>query len=861
MFSTSPEYLEALYQLYTLRSPELLPEWRSWFDAHYPLDDVTCGQEYDNRAAMSQFVRQYGHLFAKLDPLGLATPPIPKVLLAQWHAYQNLPDFARMAYPYTGTRAYEFMHLEDPEVIAWWAQLVECDERAFTPEQRKEFWRNVVCAVNIESFLKKRFASVKRFGLDGGEALLVGLHQLVRTYSPWGLDEVVVAMAHRGRLNVMLNFLEMPIAEFMGFFKHYSAPEGRDVDVSGDVKYHLGYRQRVQRDNRDIALRLMANPSHLESVNAVAMGLTFALQRQHGGVESVLPLVIHGDAAFVGQGVVAECLNMSGLKGYDVGGVIHVIINNQIGFTTNPQDGRSSRYASDMAKGWQIPIIHVNADDVEAVAKAFDYAARYRHTFHKDVLIDFVCYRRLGHNEIDEPAYTQPLMYKAIQAHPHVASLYQNQLIAEGVLLAEEAQFAEQDLVQQYEAALESALPLRLTQAETQPLLLRPLNSQGLLALVEELTTIPSGFHLHPKLERQIKEKLEAVLQENVIDWAWAESLAIASLLEDGATVRLAGQDAARGTFSQRHAQWIDYDSAGTHVPLQAWGADRFMIVESFLSEFAAMGFEYGFSLHHAPQLVMWEAQFGDFFNGAQIIIDQYLASGYAKWQQTPALVLLLPHGMEGQGPEHSSGRIERFLQLCAHENMTVANCTSPANYFHILRQQVSRQPRKPLVLFTPKSLLRHPEVLSPLEDFCAQSVFSPVIVHEPKVKAERVRRLILCSGKIVYDLLQRQREQKLDDVVIASLEQLYPFPHEELKALLARFSKAEVLWCQEEPENMGAWSHMDRQLESLLKARKLKQTWPWVVARQASSVPATGYAEVHQREQEDIINRAFARA
>lgn len=860
MFSSSQDYIEAMYQLYLSGSPDLLPDWRAWFDTYYPLTKIQETPSVSSFESFRNFCRQNGHYFAKLDPLALAQGEIPSAIQQQWQDYQSLPEFPDFAQKYAHTVAYEFMHLEDPTLINWWIEKIE--QRSYEPslQQRKQFWELLHRCVGIELFLKKRFASVKRFGLEGGESFIVGLEALLYSLAEDDLQEVIIGMAHRGRLNLMLNLMNMPLTQFLGFFQHSEKRLKRNPNEAGDVKYHLGYESARQIAGRDIKLRLMANPSHLESVDAIAMGFAAARQQSLASQSKVLPLIIHGDAAFVGQGVVAECLNMSGLAGYNVGGVVHVILNNQIGFTANTKEGRSCRYASDMAKAWQIPIIHVNADDVEAVAQSFELAAQYRKTFQKDVLIDFVCYRRMGHNEIDEPSYTQPLVYKTIQDHPHVEEIYKAALLAEGALRESDVKEAEVSLQQSYEEALKSTENLTLKSLESQPVVLETLREQELYRFVERLTKAPEGFHLHPKLERQLHQKSEGVAQQRMIDWALAESLAMATLVQQGVRVRLAGQDSGRGTFSQRHARWVDYETGATYIPLQSWGSERFQVIDSFLSEYAAMGFEYGFSLEQIPQLVMWEAQFGDFANGAQIIIDQYIASALTKWKQTSSLVLLLPHGMEGQGSEHSSARLERFLQLCVHENMTVVNCTTPANYFHILRKQVSDNFARPLVIMTPKSLLRHPEVLSSVDDLCGESKFEPVLVSAPQGKPESVRRLVLCSGKIYYDLLAWQRDHDIDDVVIIRMEQIYPLPEQELQMLLRTYKKAEVLWCQEEPENMGAGPYLERALAPLLSSRKHKQDWPMIVARAASSAPATGYADVHIREQEMLVKQAFAK-
>ncbi len=803
---------------------------------------------------------------------------------------------------YCGNVGVQFMHIAEPEEKTWVQQRFEgADSQArtgFSKEGKLAILNKLIEAEGFERFLHKRFPGTKRFGLDGGEAMVPALEQIIKRGGALGVDEIVLGMAHRGRLNVLAAVMGKPYrAIFHEFQGGSSVPS--DIEGSGDVKYHMGASSDREFDGNRVHLSLTANPSHLEIVNPVVLGKArakqaFDIREATGGVTEpqglldrtkVLPLLIHGDAAFAGQGVVAECFALMGLKGYRTGGTIHFVVNNQIGFTTAPRNSRSSPYPSDVALMVQAPIFHVNGDDPEAVVFAAKVAAEFRQKFHKDVVVDMFCYRRFGHNEGDDPTFTQPLMYSKIKAQPSTRELYARRLVEEGVLTAAEveaeiARFeayldAEFDAGKEFQASKADwldgqwkgvGLPEDDERRGKTAVPLETLKSLG-----ERLTTIPADVDVHKTLKRVIDGRRAAIESGEGLDWATAESLAFASLLDEGFPVRLSGQDSVRGTFSQRHSGIVDQTTERRYVPLNNLreGQAPFEVIDSALSEEAVLGFEYGYSLADPNTLVLWEAQFGDFVNGAQVVIDQFISSGERKWLRMCGLTMLLPHGYEGQGPEHSSARLERFLQACAEDNMQVANCTTPANYFHILRRQMQRPFRKPLVLMTPKSLLRHKKATSTLADLAEGSSFHRVLHDDAQTRPDvagvtlkpdaEIRRVVLCSGKVYYDLLERRERDRIDDVYLMRLEQFYPWPMKSLMTELARFPNAELIWCQEEPRNMGGWTFVDPWLELTLEKLDVKAKRARYVGRPASASTAAGLMSRHLKELDAFLTDAFA--
>ncbi len=772
----------------------------------------------------------------------------------------------------------EFLHLTDPEEKAWIQERIEAprNKTDFTVNGKRAILQRLIAAEGFEKFLNTKYVGTKRFGVDGGESLIPAIEQIMKRGGQMGLEEIVLGMAHRGRLNVLTNVMGKPFtAVFSEFQGQSSQPD--DVLGSGDVKYHLGTSSDRDFDGNTIHLSLTANPSHLEFVNPVAIGKVRAkqVQRNDKTSDKVLPLLLHGDAAFAGQGIVAETLMISELPGYRVGGTIHIIINNQIGFTTMPKYGRSGPYPTDMAKMLAAPIFHVNGDDPEAVVHVSRIATEFRQQFKKDVVIDLFCYRRFGHNEGDEPAFTQPIMYKTIKSHRTTREQYAAQLVGEGVLTEQEAQEMVDEFMNYLEEAFEATKSYKPNKAdflegawtglkvasgearrgETK------IEMDRLKALSAILTDVPSDFNINSKLARQMEAKKNMFDSGEGFDWATAEAMAFATLIQDGHKVRLSGQDVGRGTFSQRHAILYDQQSETKYIPLRDFTDEpHFEVHDSPLSEMAVLGFEYGYTLADPRTLVLWEAQFGDFMNGAQVIIDQFIASGESKWLRMSGLVMLLPHGYEGQGPEHSSARPERFLAACADDNWQVANCTTPANYFHILRRQMRRDFRKPLVMFTPKSLLRHKMAVSKAEDFVNEPFHRVLWDHDhyELLEKKKVKRVVMCTGKVYYDLLAERRERKLEDVYIMRLEQLYPFPLNSLKEDLRHFPDAEVIWCQEEPRNMGYWTFVESRIEATLGMMEHKCKRPRYVGRPDSASPATGLNKRHQEEQAKLVDEAL---
>ncbi len=840
--------------------------------------------------------RVRGHLAADLDPLGLARRDLPADLEPSWHGF-GAGDLDRPVYlggalgleratvreivtilqrNYCGHVGIEYMHIGDIEERTFLEARMEGRDKEiqFTPEGKKAILSKVIQGEQYEKFLGKKYVGTKRFGLDGGESALPALEAVIKYAGASGVGEIVIGMPHRGRLNVLTNVLGKPYRAVFSEFAGGSAnPE--DVGGSGDVKYHLGTSTDREFDGVKVHLSLAANPSHLEAVDPVVLGKARAKQTKRGDVDrgKVLPLLMHGDAAFAGQGIVAECLGFSGLRGYNTGGTIHFIVNNQVGFTTSPQFARSSPYPSDVAKTVQAPILHVNGDDPEAVTFAAKLATDYRQTFKRDVVIDMWCYRRFGHNEGDEPSFTQPLMYDEIRKHPPVSVIYGERLVAEGVIDeawmdADAARFVG-ELDEEFEAGKSykpnkadwfegawsgfgSAKEVGRRSGETAA------SAEQIAALVPVLTDAPAGFTIHKTLGRILDAKKQMFAAGEGFDWATGEALAFGTLLQDGYAVRLSGQDSGRGTFSQRHAAWTDQTNGRKHYPLSV--VDRsFQVLDSPLSEFGVLGFEYGYAATSPKTLVLWEAQFGDFANGAQVIIDQFIAASEAKWLRANGLVMLLPHGYEGQGPEHSSARLERYLQLCAEDNMQVANCTTPANYFHILRRQMTRSFRKPLIIMTPKSLLRHKSAVSRIEDFSEGSRFHRVLFDPAAPVDGDVRRLVLCSGKVAYDLIEARDEAGADDTAILRVEQLYPFPNDVVVERLKVYRNVEtVVWAQEEPRNSGAWTFVEPCLEECLIEAGSTPQRPVYAGRKASAATATGLARRHAAEQKALIAAAL---
>ena len=781
---------------------------------------------------------------------------------------------------YCGTIGVEFMHIQDPDQKAWIQKRIESirNHTEFTERGKKAILERLTEAEGVERFLQMKYTGTKRFGLEGGEALIPALEQILKRGSQLGLKTVSLGMAHRGRLNVLTNFMKKPFtALFSEFQGNPAKPE--DVQGSGDVKYHLGTSADRDFDGNVVHLSLSPNPSHLEIVNPVVLGKIRAKQTQRGDVErrAAMAILIHGDAAFAGQGVVQECFAMSQIKGYTTGGTVHVVINNQIGFTTAPRYSRSGPYCTDIAKMVQAPIFHVNGDDAESVVHVARIATEFRQEFRTDVVLDMVCYRRHGHNEGDEPAFTQPLMYRKIASHPTTRQVYAERLITEGVVDADEVDRLVALFQQRLEGDFEAAKSYRVNKADwlegrwaglgalTEEEEMRDENTDVSMDLLREVGTaiaaVPPTITVNKKIIRQLEAKQQMIKNGAGIDWATAEALAFGTLVVEGAAVRLAGQDSGRGTFSQRHSVLVDQENEQRYVPLNhiRQGQAQFEVIDSLLSEEGALGFEYGYTQSEPNGLTVWEAQFGDFANGAQVVIDQFISSGESKWLRMSGLVMLLPHGFEGQGPEHSSARLERYLQLCAEDNLQVCNLTTPANYFHALRRQLRRNYRKPLVVMTPKSLLRHKLAVSKLDEMGPGSRFHRVFPETATLRPDdEIRRVVLCTGKVYYDLLEERTKRGLDDVAIIRVEQLYPWPKNTVRKQLSRYYKAEVVWCQEEPANMGAWIFVDRRLEFILDELAHQHPRPYYVGRAAAASPATGLHKTHVEEQAQLVEQAL---
>ena len=914
------------------QAPSARPDWLSAIDGLWPAVEAKLGKAIeakkpeaapaDVRAAtldslraimMIRAFRMRGHLQANLDPLGMATTPgdaseLDPATYGFTEADNDRPIFldfvlgletstlreilAILRRTYCGTVGVQYMHISDPKEKSWLQERIEGRDKeiTFSKPGKVAILKKLIEAEGFERFLHRRFPGTKRFGLDGGEAAIPALEQIIKRGGALGVKDIVLGMPHRGRLNVLAAVMGKPYHVIFHEFQGGSTLPS-DIEGSGDVKYHMGASSDRSFDDNSVHLSLTANPSHLEIVNPVVLGKARAKQAftlretPDAGRGHVLPLLLHGDAAFAGQGVVAECFAISGVKGFRVGGTIHFIVNNQIGFTTAPSFSRTSPYPSDVALMVEAPIFHVNGDDPEAVVFAAKVATEYRQQFGKDVVIDMFCYRRFGHNEGDDPTMTSPLMYARIKDQPSTREIYSARLVGEGVVTDAEVNGWIDEFAAFLDAEFEAGKTYKANKADWLDGKWAGLTLPGdeerrgqtgvpmakLIDLGRKITAIPDSVDAHKTVRRVVEARRAAIESGEGLDWGTAEHMAFATLLDEGYPVRLSGQDSVRGTFTQRHSDLIDQTTEEHYTPLNNIrpGQAHYEVVDSALSEEAVLGFEYGFSLAEPNTLTLWEAQFGDFVNGAQVVIDQFISSGERKWLRMSGLVMLLPHGYEGQGPEHSSARLERFLQSCAEDNMQVLNCSTPANYFHALRRQMHREFRKPLVIMTPKSLLRHKRAVSNLADLAEGSSFHRVMVDGAEANCDvggitltsddKIKRVILCSGKVYFDLIDARAKAGRDDVYILRLEQFYPWPHKSVSQVLARFRNAELVWCQEEPKNMGGWTFIDPWLELTLERIDVKAKRARYVGRPASASTAAGLMSRHLKELETFLAEAFA--
>ena len=869
------------------------------------LKDISVTQAAKDSVRAIMLIRAYrirGHLIANLDPLGIQQRDEHPELKPETYGFTqkdhkreifldgvlglqkaNLNTILKiLKKTYSSNIGYEFMHMGDPQEKAWIRDRIEGPEKeiTFTENGRKAILNKILQAEGFEKYLHVKFVGTKRFGLDGAESLIPALEQIIKRGGNLGVKEIKIGMPHRGRLNVLANVMGKPFkAIFSEFFgKSVSAKK----DFEGDVKYHLGASSNREFDGNVVHISLTDNPSHLEAVNPVVLGQVRAKQFFHKDPErkKVIPVLIHGDAAFAGQGVVAECFAMSGLPGHNIGGTIHVIVNNQIGFTTAPRFARSSPYPSDVAKLAQAPIFHVNGDDPEAVVHCAKVATEYRQKFNRDVVIDMVCYRRFGHNEGDEPSFTQPLMYKKIKSHPTTLNIYSETIANDELLTRDQISKQKEDfkkfLEKEYKASENYKSELKWFEgvwSRFKPGLgkdkrgVSGVDKDKLMQIGKKISTYPADFVIHKTLAKVFKQRFDMFDKNLPIDWSTAEALAFGTLLNEGFSVRLSGQDSGRGTFSQRHAVLRNQENHDRYIPCNNISKKQknIEVIDSLLSELAVLGFEFGYSLSEPETLVLWEAQFGDFANGAQVIIDQFITSGEAKWGRASGLVMLLPHGYEGQGPEHSSARLERFLQMCAGENIQVMNCTTPANYFHALRRQIHRAFRKPLILMTPKSLLRHKRCVSTMKDFTKKNSFHRVLEDDAYhtesnlltlARDKKISKVVICSGKIYFDLIESREKTKNNKVVFIRIEQIYPFPLKTLANIVKRYPNAEFIWCQEEPKNMGAWNTVRIYIERSIAMTKIGQSKVKYVGRKASSSTATGNLNKHVAQQREILEK-----
>jgi len=923
LYGGNADFLDSLYEQYLRNPASVEARWREYFERLAPAvgsepshsairssiaerarqapvasrPATAQGGDSAKQAAVSRLIQIWvnrGHLVAKLDPLGLMERPRPSVLDLGYFGlsesdldtefftgsrtdaiprHLKLRDIlALLESIYAGSIGAEFAHVSDSDERLWLQDQFQSGRlhARFSQDERRNILWQLTAAEGLERYLHTKYVGQKRFSLEGGDALIPLFDDLIQRAGVVGVEEVVIGMAHRGRLNMLVNILgKSPSVLFSEFEGKYDSSQSKG---SGDVKYHKGFSADLRTPSGNVHVVLAFNPSHLEVVDAVVEGSVRARQERRGDVrgDRVVPILVHGDAAFAGQGVVVETMQLSQARGFYTGGTVHVIINNQVGFTiSNPRDARSTIYCSDVAKMLEAPIFHVNADDPEAVVFVTRLALEYRMRFHKDVVIDLVCYRRHGHNEADEPAATQPVMYSVIRKHSTVRQLYTDRLVAENALPEADAA----SMVEQYRQGLDEGRPQaraslgmignkftvdwsKYSAVDWSERVQSGVEIKRLRALGERVVTFPGEFTLHPRVAQVVANRKKMLAGEMPLDWGCAETLAYASILEDGFSVRLAGQDSGRGTFFHRHSVLHDQKTGNTFIPLQhvLERQPRFEVIDSVLSEEAVMGFEYGYSTTEPDTLVIWEAQFGDFANGAQVIIDQFISSGEAKWGRLCGLTLFLPHGYEGQGPEHSSARLERFLQLCAEMNMQVCVPSTPAQMFHMLRRQMLRPIRKPLIVMTPKSLLRHELSVSALEEL-TRGTFSTIIGEVEDLPPAQVRRVVFCSGKVYFDLLRARRKENLRDVALVRVEQLYPFPTEEYDAVLRKYSNArELVWCQEEPQNQGAWYQIRHRLQEVGGPRRDVL----YAGRAPAAAPATGLSKLHEAEQNELVEAAL---
>ena len=930
---TNSSFIEQMYLRYVKEDPSLPESWRDYFsdlneDVKSIIKEIE-GPSWirknlventrdDNSSTLEQqkidsikaiaLIRSYrirGHLIANLDPLGMMKREYLHELHPSDHGFKK-EDYERKIYlssyldtsystikdimfklrrVYCATIGAEYMHISDPVEKIWFRERMEKNENQinFTNKGKKAILKTIIKAEGFEKYLAKKFIGTKRFGLDGGEALIPALEQIIKRGGQLGAKEIKIGMPHRGRLNVLANVLQKSYKKIFNEF--VGELDAKSEESAGDVKYHLGASSNREFDGNSVHVSLTDNPSHLEAVNPVVLGQVRAKQFFHKDKErkEVIPILIHGDAAFAGQGVVAECFAMSGLKGHNTGGTIHIIVNNQIGFTTSPRFARSSPYPSDLGKIVEAPILHCNGDDPEAVVHCAKIAIEFRQRFKKDVVIDLICYRRFGHNEGDEPTFTQPLMYKKIKSHPTTLNIYSKKLIKENSITEEEFKSEKKEFNDLLEDQFKSAKDHhpKIDWFEGTWSRYRPqkgkdkigntgVQKNELIEISKKIHSLQENLKIHKTIKRIFENRHKSILEEKNIDWSTAEALAFGTLLKEGFPVRLVGQDSGRGTFSQRHSVLRNQEDNSRYIPLNNISnkQQNFEIVDSFLSELAVLGFEYGYSLVEPETLTIWEAQFGDFANGAQVVIDQFIASGERKWNRASGLVMLLPHGYEGQGPEHSSARLERFLQLSGQENLQIVNCTTPANYFHVLRRQIHRDFRKPLIIMTPKSLLRNKLCISNLEDFSKNKSFHRVLKDHSYFDNDKficlkkdsdIKKVIICSGKIYFDLLKARETIRRNDIVLIRVEQLYPFPVKSLVKEIKNYRKnASFFWCQEEPKNMGAWSSVRDYIQWTLDYIGANNNKISYIGRDPAASPATGYAKRHISQQEEIIRKVF---
>ncbi|MDF0607660.1 2-oxoglutarate dehydrogenase E1 component [Wolbachia endosymbiont of Onchocerca gibsoni] len=876
LYSDNMKFVEEMYSRYLQGDKSIGEDWYRTFLVNLEVDKCCSTQQLikvdDSVSNSVNFFRSYGHFFSDLNPL---SPNVNEEI-----DYQKYSNFS----PTRDTRVYrdiycknigfEFMHISSYKERMWLQEKIENQVYTLSSQDKKEILRHLIESEMFEQFLHTKFPGHKRFSIEGGESAIVAIEKIIGNSTAFGIEEIVLGMAHRGRINVLTKVIGKEYAAMLSEFQGNLAYPS-DLKMSGDVKYHLGYSSdRTLANGKKIHLSLCPNPSHLEAINPVLFGRVRAKQK----TRSVLGVSIHGDAAFAGQGVVVETLALSNIKGYKVDGIVHIVINNQVGFTANPCCTRSSFYCTDIAKSIEVPVFHVSGDNPEAVSFVTNLAMEYRQKFKKDVVIDIICYRKHGHNEGDEPNLTQPLMYKVISKHKTPGTLYEEKLTAEKVLNSDEVNKLRSEFRAKLDKSLTESAIYTPKKADWFGGLWSKLRKARLNDLNEYYTdsgvpsdklkklgihinsNIPNSFNINNKVKKMLDSRIDSISSGSNIDWATAESLAFASLLTEGIEVRLSGQDSGRGTFSHRHSKLVDQVTEEVFTPLNGISKEQahFEVIDSTLSEYAVMGFEYGYSLDSPYSLVLWEGQFGDFANGAQIMIDQFIASAETKWLRSSGLVLLLPHGYEGQGPEHSSARIERFLQLCAEDNMQVVNCSTPANYFHVLRRQIHRDFRKPLVVFTPKSLLRHKRAVSNLSDFEGRFLTVTPEYRVSLVSDDKIRKAIICSGKVYYDIIEACEIQKINDIVIIRLEQFYPFPANKLSNELGKYKNAEIVWCQEEPKNMGGWFFVNPLIEEVLLNLDVQAKRPKCIARPAAASPACGYVNVHIQQQEEILKQVI---